>query len=172
MVVEAAVAGTSVLSLCVKGDAFIMEEIGKIFKKEKEMKKGQHFAAFHFACCYFCFDTFLTHCWSFQELLFQLVCLLTTACAISPLWRVTLMWFWRREILSKCKLKNWCRYSVLFPGSCSCMTLLFLWPFNSDLGVHVDGFISNVAHSLIVGVTKVWHRSPVHFPALFHSFSQ
>lgn len=25
----------------------------------------------------------------------------------------------------------------------------------SDLGVHVDGFISNVAHSLIVGVTKV-----------------
>lgn len=62
MVVEAAVAGTSVLSLCVKGDAFIMEEIGKIFKKEKEMKKGQHFAAFHFACCHFCFDTFLTHC--------------------------------------------------------------------------------------------------------------
>lgn len=25
----------------------------------------------------------------------------------------------------------------------------------SDLGVHVDGFISNVAHSFIVGVTKV-----------------
>lgn len=41
MLVEAAVAGTSVLSLCVKGDAFILEETGKIFKKEKEMKKGQ-----------------------------------------------------------------------------------------------------------------------------------
>lgn len=25
----------------------------------------------------------------------------------------------------------------------------------SDLGVHVDGFISNVAHSFVVGVTKV-----------------
>lgn len=62
MVVEAAVAGTSVLSLCVKGDAFIMEEIGKIFKKEKEMKKGQQLAAFHFACWYFCFDTLLIHC--------------------------------------------------------------------------------------------------------------
>lgn len=62
MVVEAAVAGTSVLSLCVKGDAFIMEEIGKIFKKEKEMKKGQHLPAFHFACWYFCFDTLLIHC--------------------------------------------------------------------------------------------------------------
>lgn len=47
MVVEAAVAGTSVLSLCGKGDSFIMEEIGKIFKKEKEMKKGQQLATFH-----------------------------------------------------------------------------------------------------------------------------
>lgn len=50
VVVEAAVAGTSVLSLCVKGDTFIMEEVGKIFKKEKEMKKGQQRAALHFAC--------------------------------------------------------------------------------------------------------------------------
>lgn len=29
----------------------------------------------------------------------------------------------------------------------------------SDLGVHVDGFISNVAHSFVVGVTKVNHHS-------------
>lgn len=28
----------------------------------------------------------------------------------------------------------------------------------SDLGVHVDGFISNVAHSFVVGVTKVCHH--------------
>lgn len=32
--------GVLVLSLCEKGDVMIMEEIGKIFKKEKEMKKG------------------------------------------------------------------------------------------------------------------------------------
>lgn len=32
--------------------------------------------------------------------------------------------------------------------------------FYSDLGVHVDGFISNVAHSLVVGATKVSHAVP------------
>jgi len=40
-VVEAANSGASVLCLCEKGDAMIMEETGKIFKKEKEMKKGE-----------------------------------------------------------------------------------------------------------------------------------
>lgn len=39
--VEAATAEASILSLCEKGDALIMEETNKIFKKEKEMKKGQ-----------------------------------------------------------------------------------------------------------------------------------
>lgn len=39
-VVGAAAAGVSVLSLCEKGDAFIMAETGKIFKREKDMKKG------------------------------------------------------------------------------------------------------------------------------------
>ena len=39
-VVEAATMGVSVLSLCEKGDAFIMQETGKVFKKEKDMKKG------------------------------------------------------------------------------------------------------------------------------------
>lgn len=43
MVVEAALAGVSVLSLCERGDDFIMKESGKIFKKEKEMKKGRLF---------------------------------------------------------------------------------------------------------------------------------
>ncbi|KAM4796023.1 proliferation-associated protein 2G4 [Rhinophrynus dorsalis] len=38
--VEAATAETSILNLCEKGDAMIMEETGKIFKKEKEMKKA------------------------------------------------------------------------------------------------------------------------------------
>lgn len=41
MVIEAAKPGISVLSLCEKGDAFIMAETGKIFKKEKDMKKGK-----------------------------------------------------------------------------------------------------------------------------------
>lgn len=38
-------AGVSVLSLCEKGDAYIAAETGKIFKKEKEMKKGQRVAS-------------------------------------------------------------------------------------------------------------------------------
>lgn len=41
VVIEAAKPGVSVLSLCEKGDAFIMAETGKIFKKEKDMKKGE-----------------------------------------------------------------------------------------------------------------------------------
>lgn len=45
-IVGAAVAGVSVLSLCEKGDAFIMAETGKIFKKEKELKKGKCLLAF------------------------------------------------------------------------------------------------------------------------------
>lgn len=38
---ETAKPGVSVLSLCEKGDAYIMTETGKVFKKEKEMKKGE-----------------------------------------------------------------------------------------------------------------------------------
>lgn len=40
IVIEAAKPGVSVLSLCEKGDAHIMAETGKIFKREKDMKKG------------------------------------------------------------------------------------------------------------------------------------
>lgn len=43
LVVEAAKPGVSVLSLCEKGDAYIMVETGKVFKKEKEMKKGTQY---------------------------------------------------------------------------------------------------------------------------------
>lgn len=46
-VIGAAMAGVSVLSLCEKGDAYIMAETGKIFKKEKDMKKGQYFVGVH-----------------------------------------------------------------------------------------------------------------------------
>lgn len=38
---ETARPGVSVLSLCETGDAYIMGETGKVFKKEKEMKKGE-----------------------------------------------------------------------------------------------------------------------------------
>lgn len=41
-VIEAAKPGVSVLSLCEQGDAFITAETGKVFKKEKEIKKGEH----------------------------------------------------------------------------------------------------------------------------------
>uniref|UniRef100_A0AAX7T723 Peptidase M24 domain-containing protein n=1 Tax=Astatotilapia calliptera TaxID=8154 RepID=A0AAX7T723_ASTCA len=86
-VVEAAKTGVSVLSLCEKGDAFIVAETGKIFKREKEMKKG-----------------------------------------------------------------------IAFPTCVSVNNCVFILKDGDlvkiDLGVHVDGFISNVAHSFIVGVTK------------------
>ena len=40
MMVEIAKPGVSVLSLCEKGDAFVMAETSKVFKKEKDIKKG------------------------------------------------------------------------------------------------------------------------------------
>jgi len=40
LVVDTATSGVSVLSLCEKGDSFISTETGKVFKKEKDMKKG------------------------------------------------------------------------------------------------------------------------------------
>lgn len=48
-IVGAAMAGVSVLSLCEKGDAFITVETGKIFKKEKDMKKGKSFVPLHYS---------------------------------------------------------------------------------------------------------------------------
>ncbi|XP_061630354.1 proliferation-associated protein 2G4b isoform X1 [Phyllopteryx taeniolatus] len=98
MVVEAGMAGVSVLSLCEKGDAFIMTETGKIFKKEKEMKKGIAFPT----------------CVSVNN----------CVCHHSPL-----------KSDPDVMLKDGDLVKV-------------------DLGVHVDGFISNVAHSFVVGVTK------------------
>uniref|UniRef100_A0A2K5LPI8 Proliferation-associated 2G4 n=4 Tax=Cercopithecidae TaxID=9527 RepID=A0A2K5LPI8_CERAT len=85
--VEASSSGVSVLSLCEKGDAMIMEETGKIFKKEKEMKKGIAFPT-----------------------------------SISV---------------------NNCDY-ILKEGDL----------VKIDLGVHVDGFIANVAHTFVVGVAQ------------------
>ncbi|KAF3860443.1 hypothetical protein F7725_000698 [Dissostichus mawsoni] len=97
-VVEAALPGVSVLSLCQKGDAFVMAETGKIFKKEKDMKKGSAFPT----------------CVSVNN----------TVCHHSPL-----------KSDPDVILKDGDVVKI-------------------DLGVHVDGFISNVAHSFVVGVTK------------------
>ncbi|NXU96690.1 PA2G4 protein, partial [Cettia cetti] len=97
-VVEAATPGASVLCLCEKGDAMIMEETGKIFKKEKEMKKGIAFPT----------SISVNNC----------------VCHFSP-------------------LKSDQDY-ILKDGDL----------VKIDLGVHVDGFIANVAHSFVLGASK------------------
>uniref|UniRef100_A0A8C3NKP7 Peptidase M24 domain-containing protein n=1 Tax=Geospiza parvula TaxID=87175 RepID=A0A8C3NKP7_GEOPR len=97
-VVEAAAPGASVLCLCEKGDAMIMEETGKIFKKEKEMKKGIAFPT----------SISVNNC----------------VCHFSP-------------------LKSDQDY-VLKDGDL----------VKIDLGVHVDGFIANVAHTFVLGASK------------------
>ncbi|XP_054472531.1 proliferation-associated protein 2G4a [Anoplopoma fimbria] len=98
LVVETATPGVSVLSLCVKGDAYIMTETGKVFKKEKDMKKGIAFPT----------SVSVNNC----------------VCHFSP-------------------LKSDHDYT-LKDGDL----------VKIDLGVHVDGFIANVAHSFIVGASK------------------
>ncbi|NXB16578.1 PA2G4 protein, partial [Rhagologus leucostigma] len=97
-VVEAANPGASVLCLCEKGDSMIMEETGKIFKKEKEMKKGIAFPT----------SISVNNC----------------VCHFSP-------------------LKSDQDY-ILKDGDL----------VKIDLGVHVDGFIANVAHSFVLGASK------------------
>ncbi|NXM88589.1 PA2G4 protein, partial [Oenanthe oenanthe] len=97
-VVEVANPGASVLCLCEKGDAMIMEETGKIFKKEKEMKKGIAFPT----------SISVNNC----------------VCHFSP-------------------LKSDQDY-ILKDGDL----------VKIDLGVHVDGFIANVAHTFVLGASK------------------
>lgn len=45
-VLEAAVDGALVLDLCVLGDTMILEETRKVYKREKEMKKGNNGVAY------------------------------------------------------------------------------------------------------------------------------
>ncbi|XP_010865536.2 proliferation-associated protein 2G4b [Esox lucius] len=97
-VVEAARAGVTVVSLCEMGDAFITTETGKVFRKEKDQKKGIAFPT----------SVSVNNC----------------VCHFSPLKSDP-------EVI----LKDGDLVKI-------------------DLGVHVDGFISNLAHSFVVGVTK------------------
>ncbi|KAG7283201.1 hypothetical protein CRUP_004943, partial [Coryphaenoides rupestris] len=98
VVVGAAQPGMSVLSLCEKGDAYMVAETGKVFKKEKDMKKGIAFPT----------SVSVNNC----------------VCHFSP-------------------LKSDPDYT-LKDGDL----------VKIDLGVHVDGFIANVAHSFVVGASK------------------
>uniref|UniRef100_A0A2I3FUT4 Peptidase M24 domain-containing protein n=1 Tax=Nomascus leucogenys TaxID=61853 RepID=A0A2I3FUT4_NOMLE len=96
--VDASSSGVSVLSLCEKGDAMIMQETGKIFKKEKEMKRGIAFPT----------SISVNNC----------------VCHFSPLKRD------QDYILKEGDLVK------------------------IDLGVHVDGFITNVAHTFVADVAQ------------------
>ncbi|TRY54340.1 hypothetical protein DNTS_021314 [Danionella cerebrum] len=98
MLVEATKPGESVLGLCEKGDAFIIAETAKVFKKEKDLKKGIAFPT----------------CVSVNN----------CVCHFSPL---------------KSDPEETIKDGDLV---------------KIDLGVHVDGFISNVAHSFVVGASK------------------
>lgn len=40
MLIEKATPGTTAINLCEMGDNMILEETGKVYKKEKELKKG------------------------------------------------------------------------------------------------------------------------------------
>lgn len=49
-------------------------------------------------------------------------------------------------------------YIYIFSSGCFQRLLILSFTFiHSDIGVHVDGFISNIAHSFVVGATKVLH---------------
>jgi len=41
-IIEKCVEGASVRDVCISGDNLILEETSKVFKKEKEMKKGKY----------------------------------------------------------------------------------------------------------------------------------
>lgn len=98
VVVEGCVMGAAVVELCEKGDTLILEETAKVYKKEKEMKKGIAFPT----------------CISVNNCI----------CHFSPL---------RSE---------------------ASLTLADGDLVKIELGVHVDGFIATVAHTLVVGSSK------------------
>lgn len=102
-------------SACVRRETLTSwKKLGKSSRRKKKWRKVSKLLHFiqHGGISALAPSSFTVH--PLQESLFQLVCLLTTACAISPLWRVTPMWFWKMAILSKCKLQNWCLCSIPF----------------------------------------------------------
>ncbi|EDO35730.1 predicted protein [Nematostella vectensis] len=96
--IEAANAGTTARTLCEKGDALILEETDKVYKKEKELKKGIAFPT--------CIS--VNNC----------------VCHFSPL-------------LSEPDI-------TLNDGDL----------VKIDFGVHIDGFIAVIGHTIVVGCSK------------------
>jgi hypothetical protein len=41
-VIDKCVAGAKIIDICADGDKLLLEEVGKEFKKEKDMKKGTY----------------------------------------------------------------------------------------------------------------------------------
>jgi curved DNA binding protein len=97
-IVEACLDGKSARDVCILGDKLILEATGKVYKKEKELKKGIGFPT----------------CISINNII----------CHFSPL-------------LSEADM-------VLKDGDI----------VKIDFGVHVDGFIAGVAHTVVVGASK------------------
>jgi len=90
--------GASVRSICILGDKLIIDETGKVYKKEKDLKKGIGFPT----------------CISVNNII----------CHFSPL-------------LSESDM-------ILNTGDV----------VKIDFGVHIDGFIAGVAHTVVVGASK------------------
>lgn len=97
-IIDAAVVGTTARTLCQMGDDLILEETSKVFKKEKELKKGIAFPT----------------CISVNHIV----------CHFSPL-------------LSE-----------------SDVTISDGDMVKIDLGVHIDGYIAVVGHTIVVGTSK------------------
>lgn len=110
--IEAAKPGVSVLSLCEKGDAFITAETSKVFKKEKEIKKGNGADLLHMLNCLFASFISIWRFWSAIFLCVQQVSPSppafpsTTVCAISLLWKVTLT--------THCRMVTWLKCNSCF----------------------------------------------------------
>ncbi|KAG7218169.1 hypothetical protein INR49_007451 [Caranx melampygus] len=122
LVVEAAQPGVNVLSLCEKGDAYIMAETGKVFKKEKEMKKGIAFPT----------SVSVNNC----------------VCHFSPLKSDPDYTLKDGDLVKILYVRVFALLHQILSSCLSCVAN------DKDLGVHVDGFIANVAHSFVVGATK------------------
>lgn len=97
-VIESAVEGTTARTLCQLGDELIEEETGKVYKKEKEIKKGIAFPT--------CIS--INNC----------------VCHFSPLLSETDVTIKDGDLVK------------------------------IDLGVHIDGFIAVVGHTIVVGASK------------------
>ncbi|VVC40139.1 Hypothetical protein CINCED_3A000470 [Cinara cedri] len=97
-IIEKCIEGASVRDICIWGDNLILEETSKVFKKEKEMKKGIAFP----------------------------VCISANSCI--------------------------CHFSPIMSEPDHVIAKDDV--LKIDLAVHIDGFISIVAHTIVVGISS------------------